>query len=57
MLFWNPTAASLYYKVRGKEEETAVLLTMEIWPKIHCKSTEKGEFPQPHKNSGFLGQR
>lgn len=57
ILFWNPTAASLYYIVRRKEEETAVLLTMEIWPKIHCKAAEKkGDISHPHKNGGFLGE-
>ena len=39
-----------------KEEEIAVLLTMEIWPTIHFETSEKKcDIPQPFKNGGFLG--
>lgn len=55
MLFWNPAAASLYYS--QEKEKTAVLLTMEIWPKIHCKASEKkGDIPLLNKKGGFLGE-
>lgn len=57
VIFWNSTAASLYYIVRRKENKTAVILTIEIWPTIHCRATDKrGSIPQPHKNGDFLWQ-
>lgn len=57
--FLQPCSCQAMLHSQEKErKETAILETMEIWPKIHCKATEtKGDIPQSlHKNGGFLGE-